>query len=123
MAENCKSAFVYMLRCADNSLYIGTATGDDLSGRIAEHQAGAHPDSYTFIRRPIELIWSEHFPTITDAIAVERKLEPRQEAGAGEPRLGIGAIAVEATFGSVEGVEALCFSILRGSLRSRLRMT
>ncbi len=29
-------AFVYMLRCADNSFYIGSATGDDLWKRIAE---------------------------------------------------------------------------------------
>jgi putative endonuclease len=69
------SAFVYMLRCADGSLYIGTATGVDLAGRIAQHQSGARPEAYTFTRRPVELIWSEHFPTITDAIAVERKLK------------------------------------------------
>jgi putative endonuclease len=75
MGENRRGAFVYMLRCADGSFYVGTATGDDLNGRIAEHQAGVRPDSYTFMRRPVELIWSEHFPTITDAIAVERKLK------------------------------------------------
>ncbi len=34
-------AFVYMLRCADASYYVGTATGDDLSKRIAEHETGA----------------------------------------------------------------------------------
>jgi hypothetical protein len=27
-------AFVYMLRCADGSYYVGTATGDDLTRRI-----------------------------------------------------------------------------------------
>ena len=69
------SAFAYMLRCNDGSLYIGTATGVDLAGRIAQHQAGTRPEAYTFTRRPVELVWSEHFPTITDAIAVERKLK------------------------------------------------
>ena len=67
-------AFVYMLRCADGSFYIGIATGNDLTRRIAEHQTGAYP-GYTSTRRPVALVWSEHFTRITDAIAVERKLK------------------------------------------------
>jgi putative endonuclease len=68
-------AFVYLLRCADDSFYIGCATGNDLEKRVAEHQRGAHPGSYTFPRRPVTLVWSEYFDRITDAIAVERKLK------------------------------------------------
>ena len=64
-------AFVYMLRCADGSYYIGSATGDDLSRRIAGHESGAYP-GYTYTRRPVHLVWSEHFDRITDAIALER---------------------------------------------------
>jgi putative endonuclease len=67
-------AFVYMLKCADNSYYIGSATGNDLSIRIAQHQSGAF-QGYTWSRRPVELIWSEHFAVITDAITVERQLK------------------------------------------------
>jgi putative endonuclease len=67
-------AFVYMLRCSDQSFYVGCATGDDLAKRIAEHDAGRHR-GYTFTRRPIHLIWSEHFTTIADAIAVERQIK------------------------------------------------
>ena len=67
-------AFVYMLRCADGSFYVDSATGDDLTKRIAEHQTGAYP-SYTFTRRPVSLVWSEHFARVSDAIAVERKLK------------------------------------------------
>jgi putative endonuclease len=67
-------AFVYVLRCADGSYYVGSATGDDLSRRIAEHENGAYP-GYTHARRPIRLVWSERFDRITDAIAVERKLK------------------------------------------------
>lgn len=66
-------AFVYMLRCADGSYYVGTATGDDLTRRIAEH-AGAYP-GYTSTRRPVHLVRSEHFARITDAIAVERQVK------------------------------------------------
>jgi putative endonuclease len=61
-------AYVYMLRCADGSFYIGSATGDDLSVRIDQHNAGSYP-GYTFTRRPVVLVWSEHFDRITDAIA------------------------------------------------------
>ncbi|MEJ2624593.1 MAG: GIY-YIG nuclease family protein [Pseudolabrys sp.] len=67
-------AFVYMLRCADGSYYVGTATGGDVTKRIAEHQSGVYP-GYTWSRRPVTLVWSEHFDRITDAIAVERKLK------------------------------------------------
>ncbi len=67
-------AFVYMLRCADGSFYVGSATGDDLTRRIAEHQSG-HYHGYTSTRRPVSLVWSEHFARITDAIEVERKVK------------------------------------------------
>jgi putative endonuclease len=53
---------------------LGSATGDDLTKRIAEHQAGVYP-GYTSTRRPVQLVWSEYFPHITDAIAVERQLK------------------------------------------------
>jgi putative endonuclease len=67
-------AFVYMLRCSDASYYIGSATGDDLTPRIAQHETGAF-QGYTWSRRPVHLVWSEHFEVITDAIAVERQLK------------------------------------------------
>jgi len=67
-------AFVYMLRCADKSFYVGSATGDDLTKRVAEHQVGTYP-GYTWSRRPVTLVWSEHFDRVTDAIAAERKIK------------------------------------------------
>src|SRR6266849_5958819 len=67
-------AFVYMLRCRDGSYYVGSATGKDLTSRIAQHQTGAFP-GYTSLRRPVELVWSEHFERITDAISAERQIK------------------------------------------------
>src|SRR5436305_12473025 len=64
----------YMLRCADNSYYIGSATGDDLQPRIDQHNCGAFP-SYTFSRRPVTLVWSERFDRVTDGIAAERQIK------------------------------------------------
>ncbi len=66
--------FVYMLRCADGSYYVGSATGDDLSTRIDQHNAGYYR-GYTFKRRPVVLVWSEHFERITDGIAAERQIK------------------------------------------------
>jgi putative endonuclease len=63
-----------MLRCADKSFYIGTASGEDLTMRISQHQAGTF-EGYTSLRRPVELVWSEHFERITDAIAMERRIK------------------------------------------------
>ena len=68
------AAFVYMLQCADRSYYVGSATGDDLWRRIAEHETGAYR-GYTFSRRPVRLVWADRFDRITDAIAAERKLK------------------------------------------------
>jgi len=63
-----------MFQCSDGSFYVGSATGDDLDKRIAQHQSGAIP-GYSYSRRPVKLVWSEHFDRITDAIAIERKLK------------------------------------------------
>ena len=67
-------AFVYMLLCRDGSYYIGSATGEDLTPRIAQHQSGAFA-GYTSTRLPVKLVWSEYFTQITDAIATERKIK------------------------------------------------
>ncbi|TCK23117.1 putative endonuclease [Ancylobacter aquaticus] len=66
-------AFVYMLRCADGSFYVGSTSGP-LDKRLAEHESGSYP-GYTFRRRPVTLVWSEAFERITDAIAAERQIK------------------------------------------------
>ncbi len=65
--------FVYMLRCADGSYYVGSARGG-LEGRIGAHNSG-HYGGYTASRRPVTLVWSQEFQYITDAIAAERQLK------------------------------------------------
>jgi len=62
-----------MLRCADGSYYVGSARLG-LERRVAEHNAGTF-GGYTSTRRPVSLVWSEHFLNITDAIAAERKIK------------------------------------------------
>jgi putative endonuclease len=45
-------AYVYLLRCADDSLYCGWTT--DMERRLASHRSGA-ASRYTRSRRPVEL--------------------------------------------------------------------
>jgi putative endonuclease len=66
-------AWLYILRCADNSYYVGS-TRADLETRVAQHQAGLF-GGYTSTRRPVQLVFSEYFDRIADAIAAERKVK------------------------------------------------
>jgi putative endonuclease len=68
-----EGAFLYILRCADGSFYIGT-TRTTLEMRIAQHNAGAL-GGYTASRRPVELVFSQWFDRITDALESERRLK------------------------------------------------
>ena len=66
-------AHVYMLQCGDRSYYVGSAR-QGLERRLSEHNSGAF-GGYTSKRLPVELVWSQHFLDITDAIAVERQIK------------------------------------------------
>jgi putative endonuclease len=68
-------AWVYILKCADGMYYVGSHRGDDPSARAAEHNSGVDPKAFTYKRRPVVLVWSEHFDQIVDAIAAERRLK------------------------------------------------
>lgn len=73
-AEAILTAFVYRLRCSDGSDYVGSARGESLDKRLADHQTGTHV-GYTYHRRPVTLVYAEWFDRITDAIAAERRIE------------------------------------------------
>jgi len=66
-------ADLYILRCADGSYYVGTAR-NGLELRLAEHNSASF-EGYTASRRPVRLVFSEHFARITDAIATERQIK------------------------------------------------
>ena len=67
------AAWVYILRCADGSYYVGSARGT-LEHRIAEHKAGIY-GGYTAERRPVRLVFAQEFDRITDAVAAERQIK------------------------------------------------
>jgi len=67
--------FVYMLECRDGSYYVGSHRGEDPAYRVWEHNAGVHKHAYTFMRRPVELVWCEYFYRYDEMVAVERQIK------------------------------------------------
>jgi predicted GIY-YIG superfamily endonuclease len=65
--------FTYILRCADDSFYVGSTRGD-LAQRIWQHNAGTGA-RYTASRRPVTLVWSAEFALVTEAFALEKRLQ------------------------------------------------
>ena len=61
--------WAYILRCADGKFYTGHT--DDLERRVGQHQAGGYCD-FTSRRLPVELVWSETFPSRIEALEAER---------------------------------------------------
>ena len=65
--------FVYILKCKDNSFYTGFT--NNLERRLYEHNAGLSKESYTYDKRPVELVWYEMFTEPTQAILIEKKIK------------------------------------------------
>lgn len=64
--------FVYILRCADGSLYVGHTA--DLDQRLATHNAG-RAALFTRMRRPVVVAYSEQFTDELDAIRREAQVK------------------------------------------------
>jgi len=64
--------FVYILRCADGSLYTGAAK--NLARRLRQHLAG-RASRYTRARLPVELAWSRRVRTWSRALQEEHRLK------------------------------------------------
>ena len=60
--------YTYILKCKDDSLYIGWT--NDLKKRITSHNAGKGA-KYTKARRPVELVYYEEFQTREEAMKRE----------------------------------------------------
>jgi putative endonuclease len=67
-------AYVYMVRCADGTLYTGWTT--DVPRRVAEHNAGRGA-AYTRQRGPVTLVYSEAQPSRSAALRREEQIKRR----------------------------------------------
>ena len=65
--------FVYIVRCSDGSYYTGVT--NDYERRIWEHNSGENKLSYTYKRRPVELMYCERFQDVMQAIAWEKQIK------------------------------------------------
>ncbi|TVZ60173.1 putative endonuclease [Flavobacteriaceae bacterium MAR_2010_105] len=71
--QNMKIYYVYVLQCADNSYYTGITS--NLTQRMTEHESGKHKDSYTYSRRPIQLVFYAEFTNVEIAISTEKQIK------------------------------------------------
>jgi putative endonuclease len=65
--------YVYILKCSDKSYYTGVT--NNLQRRFMEHQSGVDSGSYTFTRRPLQLVFFAEFSDIELAIAKEKQIK------------------------------------------------
>jgi putative endonuclease len=69
--------YVYIVQCADGTLYTGWTT--DLTARMDAHNSGAGA-KYTRGRRPVRLIYSETLETMSDALKRENRIKKLDRA-------------------------------------------
>ena len=70
--------FVYVLRCADKSLYCGITT--DLLRRVEEHNSSSRGAKYTRSRRPVYLVGSWPCLNKGDALRAEARFKAKSKA-------------------------------------------
>lgn len=68
-----KQSYVYILKCSDDSYYTGVTS--NLTQRFGEHKTGKYRDSYTYSRRPLDLIFYAEFTDINLAIETEKQIK------------------------------------------------
>ena len=64
--------YVYLVRCADDSIYCGWTT--DLKKRVRAHNSGQGA-KYTRSRRPVKLVYAEEFAEKQEALSREWHLK------------------------------------------------
>ena len=61
--------YLYVVRCADSTLYTGITT--DVRRRVHEHNRTKRGAKYTRTRRPVELVWEKEYKTRSEAQSAE----------------------------------------------------
>ena len=67
-----KDYFVYIVKCSDNSYYTGVTS--NLEKRINEHNSGLF-EGYTSKRLPVNLVYSNRFADVNEAIRAEKQIK------------------------------------------------
>lgn len=64
---------LYILQCADETLYVGITT--DLARRVEEHNSSALGAKYTRGRRPVSLVFSQALENRSEASREESRIK------------------------------------------------
>lgn len=70
-------AHVHILRCGDGSYYVGSTR--NLQHRVQQHASG-RGSRYTSTRMPVELVWAHETERVTEAYALEKRIQGRSRA-------------------------------------------
>ena len=70
--------FVYIVECADGTLYTGITT--DIDRRLLEHNYGSRSAKYTRSRRPVKLIWHIEVENRSQASKKEARIKKMTRA-------------------------------------------
>ena len=65
-------ATTYILRCANDYLYVGSTT--NMKERLQRHNAG-YASKYTHLHKPVELVYIEEYDSYQEAFKRERQLK------------------------------------------------
>lgn len=68
---------VYIVRCADGTLYTGAT--NNLEERVRQHNLGCGA-KYTRSRRPVKLVWSLSVGTMGNALSMEHRIKRLSKA-------------------------------------------
>jgi putative endonuclease len=68
-----KYYYVYILKCSDGSYYTGIT--NNVEKRLAEHNSDNATTSYTYKRRPVELVYCLQFNDVKQAIELEKQIK------------------------------------------------
>ncbi len=68
-----KFLYVYILKCSDKTYYTGITNNPER--RVKQHINGINKNSYTYLRRPIELVYCELFTDFNLAIEWETRIK------------------------------------------------
>jgi len=70
--------YLYILECADRTLYTGITV--DLERRLREHNSSALGAKYTRARRPVKLVYSKKFRNRSLASKAEYRIKKLSKA-------------------------------------------
>lgn len=78
MSQPAPAYYLYVLRCADDSLYTGVTT--DITRREWEHNASPKGAKYTATRRPVRVVYTETYADRSSAQIAESAFKKRSRA-------------------------------------------